>query len=73
MLATTDVEDRANGRSPCGVPILDQARDLGLVRDLPGDGFLKMNAFKFVTASLNAFKLIVQINRDGRRSARPRA
>ena len=33
----------------CGVPILDQARDLGLVRDLPGDGFLKMNAFKFVT------------------------
>jgi hypothetical protein len=30
----------------CGVPILSQARDLGIVRGLPGDGVLKMNAFK---------------------------
>jgi hypothetical protein len=28
------------------VPILSQARDLGVVRSLPGDGVLKMNAFK---------------------------
>jgi hypothetical protein len=33
-------------RRSCGVPILSQARDLGIVRSLAGDGVLKMNTFK---------------------------
>jgi hypothetical protein len=28
------------------VPLLDRACDLGVVRGLPGDGSLKLNAFK---------------------------
>jgi hypothetical protein len=31
---------------PCGVQIFSQGRDLGIVRGLPDDGVLKMNAFK---------------------------
>jgi len=30
----------------CEVPILGQARDLGIVRAVPGDDGLKTNAFK---------------------------
>jgi hypothetical protein len=34
----------------CGVPLLSQARDLGIIRSLPDDGVLKMNAFKLRAA-----------------------
>jgi hypothetical protein len=38
--------DQSVTRASCGVQILSQGRDLGIVRGLPDDGVLKMNAFK---------------------------
>jgi hypothetical protein len=35
------------GFAPCRVPSLSQARDLDIVRCVPGDGALELNAFKF--------------------------
>jgi hypothetical protein len=35
---------------PCRAPSLSRARDLGIVRCVPGDGVLELNAFKFRNA-----------------------
>jgi hypothetical protein len=37
---------RQEDTDACGVPLLSQARDLGTLRGLPGDGAVEMNAFK---------------------------
>jgi hypothetical protein len=42
----TDGERESTQARACGVRILGQVRDLGVVRGLPDDGVLKMNAFK---------------------------
>jgi hypothetical protein len=53
-----------SGWPECGVPILSQARDLGIVRSPPGDSVLKMNAFKLRGTVLER----VQVDHAGRSS-----
>jgi hypothetical protein len=47
------------------VQILRRARDLGIVRDLPDDGVLKMNASSEEARILNAFDSTTPLDQKG--------
>jgi hypothetical protein len=44
IASTVCLPRKADG-APCGVQVLSQGRDLGVVRGLPDESVLKMNAF----------------------------